>query len=117
MTEQDNDINVEFGDMNDDESISTPMERFFYHQRRALEETGKALEALLPPEFRKHGGEASREFAKGFRILVDAAIDQMKNVSEKEDEDYEEPEEEMDDDDNDEPPTTTGKSKVKIKLD
>src|SRR5688500_14285762 len=64
----------------------TPMERFFYHQRRALEETAKALESLLPPGFKEHATEASREFAKGFRILVDATIDELKKVSEKEEE-------------------------------
>ena len=116
MTEKDNDIKETFDETLEDDSINTPMERFFFHQRRALEETGKALEALLPPEFRKHGGEASREFAKGFRILVDAAIDQMKTVSEKEDEDYEEPVV-VEENDDDEPPKTTGSSKVKIKLD
>ena len=60
-----------------DEGVDTPMERFFFHQRRALEETGKAMEALLPPDFRRHGGQASREFARGFRVLVDAAIDEL----------------------------------------
>lgn len=69
-----------------DGTSGTPMERFFYHQRRALEETAKALELLLPPGFKEHATEASREFAKGFRILVDATIDELKKVSEKEEE-------------------------------
>jgi|GEM_PF-625577 len=69
-----------------DNPTGTPMERFFYHQRRALEETAKALESLLPPGFKEHATEASREFSKGFRILVDATIDELKKVSEKEEE-------------------------------
>lgn len=94
----------------------TPMERFFFHQRRALEETGKALEALLPPGFREHGAEASREFAKGFRVLVDAAIDELKRVSEKDEEAPAKPKNE-DEDDDENRPSSTGKGKVKIDVD
>jgi len=97
------------------EDAENPMERFFYHQRRALEETGKALEALLPPEFRKHGTEASKEFTKGFRVLVDAAIDELKKVSEREEKANEADDDDANDDD--EPPSSTGKTKVKVKLD
>src|SRR5262245_13029749 len=121
MAENDKDINT---DDTTEEKAESPMERFFFHQRRALEETGKALEALLPPDFRKHGGEASREFAKGFRVLVDATIDKLKKVSEKEDplEDEvdtpePEPESKKKDDDDDNRPSTTGRTKVKVKLD
>lgn len=126
MTDNEKDIEVQVdGDVTlEEDPLTSPMERFFFHQRRALEETGKALEALLPPDFRKHGSEASKEFSKGFRVLVDAAIDELKKVSEREEEDEEKPEdvedttETGDDDDDDEPPTSsTGKSKVKIKLD
>src|SRR5215203_501173 len=76
--------NVETGSA--DNPTRTPMERLFYHHRRALEETANALESLLPPGFKEHATEASREFSKGFRILVDATIDELKKVSEKEEE-------------------------------
>lgn len=89
----------------------TPMEQFFFHQRRALEETRKALETMLPPGFADHSSEAGREFAKGFRVLVDAAIDELKKVSEKAE--NEEEGEEGDDDS----PSTTGKTKVKVQVD
>ncbi len=98
-----------------DETSQNPLERFFYHQRRALEETGKALEALLPDGFKQHGGEATKEFAKGFRVLVDAAIDELKKVSERE-ETPTAPHAESHDDDDDKP-STTGKGKVKVKVD
>lgn len=118
MADNEQEMNVE--QESGEPEFETPMDRFFYHQRRALEETGKALEALLPPDFRSHAGEASKEFAKGFHVLVDAAIDELKRVSEREEADKKAPirtEEEGDDDDNDEPPSTTGKTKVKVKLD
>ena len=101
-----------------EEQFETAMDKFFFHQRRALEETGKALEALLPPDFRSHAGEASKEFGKGFRVLVDAAIDELKRVSEREEAAAAKPktEEKKDDDDENTPPTT-GKTKVKVKLD
>lgn len=109
----DKDFKIDVEETIEEDETLTPMESFFYHQRRALEETGKALEALLPPDFRKHGAEASREFSKGFRILVDAAIDELKKVSEKE----EATAEETDGDDDDNKPSTTGKNKVRIDLD
>lgn len=119
MADKEHDIPVENSELVDGEE--TPMDRFFFHQKRALEETGKALEALLPPDFRNHAGEASKEFAQGFRILVDVAIDELKKVSEREEaEELAAKGEVVDDDDSnddDEPPTTTGKTKVKVKLD
>lgn len=121
MSDNDKDIKSRLEDIKDrveeaveeilDETPQTPLERFFYHQRRALEETGKALDALLPDGFKQHGSEATREFAKGFRVLVDAAIDELKKVSERE----EAPTSESDDDDD--KPSTTGKGKVKVKVD
>ncbi len=97
-----------------EESGQTPLERFFYHQRRALEETGKALEALFPPGFREHGSAATKEFSAGFRILIDAAIDELKRVSER---DADAPAQERKDDDDDNKPSTTGKGKIKVKVD
>jgi hypothetical protein len=86
------------------EEPKTPFEKFLFHQRRAIEETGKALEALLPEGFREHGAEASREFMKGFRVLVDAAIMEIEKAVE-------------DDEDEDDKPATTGKTKVKVEVD
>jgi len=116
MADNEKDIPLE-DQFDGEDDVETPMERFFFHQRRALEETGKALEALLPPDFRSHAGEASKEFARGFRILVDAAIDELKKVSEREEEEARAAGEVDDDSDDDEPPTTTGKTKVRVKLD
>ncbi len=86
----------------------TPFEEFIYHQRRALEETGKALEALLPEGFRTHSGEATKEFTKGFRVLIEAAMEEIKKASEKAAAAAENLDEE--------PPSTTGKAKVKVQV-
>ncbi len=64
-------------------SPRNPFETFLFHQRRALEETGKALEALLPEGFREHGANATREFTKGLRVLMEAAVDEVKRASDK----------------------------------
>lgn len=100
-------------EFSEEEDPRTPFEEFLYHQRRALEETGKALEALLPEGFRTHGNNASREFTKGFRVLVDAAMTELKKAR---DEAAEEAASE-DEDDDDTPPSSTGTSKVKIEVD
>lgn len=129
MADNEKDIKIEIEDTPEEEAATTPLERFFFHQRRALEETGKALEALLPPGFREHASEAGKEFAQGFRILVDATIDELKKISEK-DEEEDQPEsktkvdveeeiievvEEKPEPEEEKRPTT-GKTKVKVKV-
>lgn len=90
----------------EDQEPRTPFEEFLYHQRRALEETGKALEALIPEGFRKHGSNASKEFTKGFKVLVDAAMSELRKARNGEEEG----------EDDDEPPSTTGKTKVRVNV-
>ncbi len=104
---------TETPDMNDipeENEPRTPIEEFLYHQRRALEETGKALEALLPDGFRTHGANASKEFTKGFRVLVDAAMDELGKAKK-------EGSAATDDESDDSGPSTTGKTKVKVQVD
>ncbi|MCY3832595.1 MAG: hypothetical protein OXG85_06235 [Chloroflexi bacterium] len=71
----------------EDDAEHTPLEQFIFHQRRGLEEFGKAMESLLPPGFKEHTQKAGNEFATGFRVLIDAAIDEIKKASEMEDPD------------------------------
>jgi hypothetical protein len=57
-----------------------PLKAFVHHQRIAFEEFGKAIEALLPPDFREHTRNASKSFTEAFKALFDAAkadIEQM----------------------------------------
>jgi hypothetical protein len=91
----------------EEEAPKAPIEAFIYHQRRALEETGKALEALLPEGFREHGSEASKEFVKSFKILVDAAINEVEKATTRVQEVT---------DEGDDKPSTTGKTKVKVQV-
>ena len=87
------------------EETKTPIDEFLEHQKRAVEEMSKALEALLPEGFREHGAEASREFTKGFKVLVDAAISELEKVSKKVEEEAE-----------DKRTSTTGRTKVKVQV-
>ncbi len=96
-------------DAPDEESPKTPLDSFIYHQRKALEETGKALEALLPEGFREHGSVAGREFIRSFQVLVDAAITEIEKATSRV--------EEVKGDDDDDRPSTTGKTKVKVQVD
>ena len=94
----------------------TPLEQFILHQRRGLEEFGKAMESLLPPGFKEHTQAAGSEFATGFRVLIDAAIDEIKKASEMEahqDAEQDRPANASDDED---PPAAAG-SKIKVELD
>lgn len=55
-----------------------PFEAFVEHQRKAFDEASKAIEALLPPEFKEHGKAAVNESLEGFRVLVNAVVDEVK---------------------------------------
>ncbi len=107
------------------EDDKTPLEQFIFHQRRGLEEFGKAMESLLPPGFREHTQAAGNEFANGFRVLIDAAIDEIKKASEMEDpEAHQAADHERaaaanlsaDDDDGDEPANSKS-GKIRVELD
>ncbi len=92
----------------------TPLEQFIFHQRRGLEEFGKAMESLLPPGFKEHTQAAGSEFATGFRVLIDAAIDEIKKASEMEahqDAEQDPPANASDDED------TAGSGRIKVELD
>lgn len=102
-----------FEDETHDDTPKTPFEEFLFHQRRALEETGRALEALLPEGFRKHGSNASKEFTKGFKVLVDAALEELNKAQES----RAEAEADADDADDTPPASSTGKNKVRIEVD
>lgn len=63
-----------------------PLNEFIEHQTRAVEAGMKAVEALLPEGFRDNAKVAGREFAAGFKVLVDAAIEGIEKVSKDVDE-------------------------------
>jgi hypothetical protein len=86
----------------------SPFETFLDHQKRALEETGKALESLLPPDFVSHAKEAQKEFVSGFKVLADSMIDELEKVAKK-------TEARVSPDDD--APSTTGSTKVKVEVD
>jgi hypothetical protein len=83
-----------------------PFDAFLEHQRRAAEEAGKALESLLPPEFREHGKAAINESIAGFRVLIDALMEELKSTGSKEAEGKSE----------ETPPTPIRRTKVKVDL-
>ena len=83
---------------------------FMEHQRRAFEETGKAVDALLPEGFKEHSAVARDEFRKGLKVLVDATIDELEKMTK-----IDEKKEEDTDADN-KPPSSTGSTKVKVQV-
>ena len=106
-----------------DPEEKTPLEQFIYHQRRGLEEFGKAMESILPPGFKTHTQAAGNEFATGFRVLIDAAIDEIKKASEMEDPDARQAAENewqasanlsLDAEDDDTESSTSGKIRVEL---
>lgn len=61
----------------------TVLDEFMAHQRRALEETGKALRALIPKAVETHGKAAYKEAVEGYRMLVNSVVDDVVEAIEK----------------------------------
>lgn len=60
-----------------------PFDAFIEHQKKAIEEAGKAIESLLPEGFKEHGQSAFKEVIEGYRKLFNATIDEMIGKMEK----------------------------------
>lgn len=95
-------------------SAQKPFDEFIRHQKKAFDEAGKALDALVPPGFKEHGAEARREFVKGMKILVDAAIAEMEKASREFEKNFNRERPAPQDDA--ERPSTTGATKVKVQV-
>jgi hypothetical protein len=93
---------------------TNPFNEFLRHQQRAVEETGKAFDALLPPGFKEHSREAGREFVSGMKVLFDAAIEGLEKASQEFDKNFNR---ERSDSDSGDRPSTTGTTKVKVQVD
>ena len=92
-----------------------PFNEFLQHQKRAVEETGKALDALLPPGFKEHSREAGREFASGMKVLFDVALDGLENMSKEFDKNF--TRQQPPASDSGDRPSSTGTTKVKVQVD
>jgi hypothetical protein len=84
------------------------LDEFIAHQRKAIDEAGKALDALIPEGFREHGKVARDEFVAGWKVVIDAAIESFEKVAKT-----------TEDDQDQQPPSnsSTGNTKVKIQVD
>lgn len=90
-----------------EEPPSKPLEAFVYHQRKALEETGRALEELLPLGFREHSTAARKEFKRSFEVIADVITTEVEKMSQRTRATTEPTEEK---------PSSTGKTKVKVQV-
>ncbi len=61
----------------------TVFDTFMDHQRKAVDETGRAIESLLPEAFKEHSKTAIKETVEGYRSLVNSVIDQVIDQIEK----------------------------------
>lgn len=61
----------------------TPLDIFLDHQKNAVKETGKALQALIPKTFSDHSQSAIKESLEGYRKLFNAAMDDVVEMMEK----------------------------------
>lgn len=56
---------------------------FIEHQRKAISESGLAIESLLPEAFKEHSKTAVKETIEGYRELVNSVIDGVVETIEK----------------------------------
>ena len=71
--------------MSEENKKEQPFEEFVERQRKAFEEASKAVEALVPPEFKDHTKSAINESIEGFRVLVNWLVDEVKSEVNKDD--------------------------------
>jgi hypothetical protein len=93
------------------------LDAFIEHEKKAIEESLKAVDALLPEGFKSHGKEAGKEFAKGLKILVDAAVVAIDSASKEIDRQMKanaQKAETVVEDVGSDRPSTTGANKVKV---
>jgi len=55
----------------------SPLDEFIEHQRRAVDEAGKALLSLLPEGVQTHSEAAIKESVEGYRKLVNSTLDDV----------------------------------------
>ncbi len=61
----------------------TPFDEFVEHEKKAVQEFGKAFAALLPEGLREHGETAVKEMVEGYRRLFNATLDDVVERVEK----------------------------------
>lgn len=59
------------------EAEPTPFDEFVEHEKKAVQEFGKAFAALLPEGLRDHGETAVKEMVEGYRRLFNATLDDV----------------------------------------
>jgi hypothetical protein len=64
-------------EMSDEEKRETPFSQFVEHQKKAINEAGKALTSLLPEGVREHGETALKEMVDGYRALFNSTLDEV----------------------------------------
>ena len=85
------------------EQSERPFDAFIEHQRKAAEEALKAIESLIPPDFREHGGAALKQSLEGFQILFNAVVDTVTESLDREGDD-------------DDTAPSNGKTKIKVEV-
>ena len=61
----------------------TPFDEFVEHEKKAVQEFGKAFVAILPEGVREHGETAVTEMVEGYRRLFNATLDDVVRLIEK----------------------------------
>jgi hypothetical protein len=62
---------------------ATPFDEFVEHEKKAVQEFGKAFATLLPEGLREHGDTAVKEMVEGYRRLFNATLDDVVRTIEK----------------------------------
>lgn len=61
----------------------THFDEFVEHEKKAVQEFGKAFATLLPEGLREHGETAVKEMVEGYRGLFNATLDDVVKLVEK----------------------------------
>jgi len=56
---------------------ASPFDEFVEHEKKAVNEFGKAFAAILPEGLREHGTAGVEEMVEGYRRLFNATLDDL----------------------------------------
>lgn len=66
-----------------EDKLPSMFETFMDHQRKAFDESGQAIESLLPVAFKEHSKTALKETVEAYRQLVNSVLDEVVDRIEK----------------------------------
>lgn len=95
-------------------TLENVIKGFLDHQANSVREAGRAVDALLPEDFKKHGKNSLKEGLKSYQVLFDAGLDVLNRAGKSVDEALKRAQDNLKE--NDARASSTGTNKVRVEV-